>query len=220
MSLKLNGSSKSIAINCNICGWFVSINCYKGWKSWLFYFSLVFSCCFDHVPWGLCSFTAHFPPQNMRHFADKFVNAWPVSAAVYPFFFIRQPVLPIRGLASNQIRIRGVGETGKKKHWIVWRANQRHYSTLYYSLPFLSATPSSPSRTLEGLLELTRCPSWALDLPRALLPELLRYKDRTSCGGPRTPSNITDANLDCAFVENALLYTDPWLWKVNRIQLS
>ena len=35
--------------------------------------------------------------------------------------------------------------------------------------------------------------------------------------GPRTPSTTTDANLDCAFVENTLLYIDPWFWKVNRI---
>ena len=35
----------------------------------------------------------------------------------------------------------------------------------------------------------------------------------------RTPSTTTDANLDCAFVENALVYTDPWFWKVNRIEL-
>ena len=27
---------------------------------------------------------------------------------------------------------------------------------------------------------------------------------RARCGGPRTPSPTTDANLDCAFVENAL----------------
>ena len=47
----------------------------------------------------------------------------------------------------------------------------------HYSLPFLPATPSSPSRTLEGLFELTRRPSRALDSPRALLPELQRYKD-------------------------------------------
>ena len=29
------------------------------------------------------------------------------------------------------------------------------------------------------------------------------------CVGPKTPSTTTDANLDCAFVENALFYTDP-----------
>ena len=50
----------------------------------------------------------------------------------------------------------------------------------YYSLPFLPATPSSPSQTLEVLFELTRRPFRALDSPRALLPELQRYKDTVS----------------------------------------
>ena len=36
---------------------------------------------------------------------------------------------------------------------------------------------SSPSQTLEGLFELTRRPSRALDLPCVLLPELQIYKD-------------------------------------------
>ena len=40
----------------------------------------------------------------------------------------------------------------------------------------------SPSRTLEGLYELTRRPSRALDSPCALLPELQRYKDTVRCG--------------------------------------
>ena len=39
--------------------------------------------------------------------------------------------------------------------------------------------PSSLSRTLEGLFELTRLPSRAVDLPRVLLPELQRNKDTT-----------------------------------------
>ena len=34
---------------------------------------------------------------------------------------------------------------------------------------------------------------------------------RARRGGPRTLSLTTDANLDCAFVENALFDTDPWL---------
>ena len=50
-----------------------------------------------------------------------------------------------------------------------------------YSLLFLPATHSSPSRTLNGLLELTGRPSRALDSPRMLLPELQRYKDAVSC---------------------------------------
>ena len=35
---------------------------------------------------------------------------------------------------------------------------------------------------LEGPFELTQRPSWALDSPRALLPELQRYKDTLRCG--------------------------------------
>ena len=50
------------------------------------------------------------------------------------------------------------------------------------SFLFLSATPSSPSRTLKGLFELTQRPSRALDLSRALLPELQRNKDTVRCG--------------------------------------
>ena len=45
------------------------------------------------------------------------------------------------------------------------------------SLPFHPATPSSPSRTLEGLFELTQRNTRALDSPRSLLPELQRNKD-------------------------------------------
>ena len=43
---------------------------------------------------------------------------------------------------------------------------------------------------------------------------------RARRGCPRTPSTTTGANLDCAFVETALIYTDPRFWKVNRIELS
>ena len=75
----------------------------------------------------------------------------------------------------------------------------------HYSLPFLLATPLSPSRTLEGLFELTQRPSRALDSPCAMLPELYRYKDTARCAalgaevpGQRLPTTV--ANLDCAFV--------------------
>ena len=75
---------------------------------------------------------------------------------------------------------------------------------------------TSWSWTLEGLFELTRHPPRALDLPGALLLGLNTYKDTVRCdalgsrhGGPRTSSRTTDATLDCAFVENALFYTDP-----------
>ena len=52
----------------------------------------------------------------------------------------------------------------------------------YFSLPFLPATPSFLSRTLERLWELTRCPSQALNSPRTLLPQL--QKTRTLSGVP------------------------------------
>ena len=54
-------------------------------------------------------------------------------------------------------------------------------SRKYYSLPFLPATPSSLSRTLEGLFELTGRPSRAHDSPHALLLELQRYKGTVRC---------------------------------------
>ena len=42
---------------------------------------------------------------------------------------------------------------------------------------------------------------------------------RARCEGPRTPSTITDANLDYAFVENALFTTDPLKSQQNRMEL-
>ena len=55
------------------------------------------------------------------------------------------------------------------------------YRGINFSLPFLPATPSSPSRTLKGLFELTRRPSRALESLRVLPPELQRYKDTVRC---------------------------------------
>ena len=80
----------------------------------------------------------------------------------------------------------------------------------HYSLPFLPATPSSPSRILEGLFELTRRPLLASCVASGTT-EILGHHQvcRARRGGPRTPSTTTDANLDCAFVENALFDTDP-----------
>ena len=81
----------------------------------------------------------------------------------------------------------------------------------HYSLPFLPATPSSPSLTLEGLFVLTRRPSQALDSPRVLLQ---RCKDTVRCAmlGAEVPGlcpKTADANLDRAFVVNALSVVIP-----------
>ena len=64
----------------------------------------------------------------------------------------------------------------------------------HFSLPFLPATPLSLSQTLEGLFGLTRRPSRALDLPRALLPELQRNKDTVRCAalGVEVPGHRQD----------------------------
>ena len=83
-----------------------------------------------------------------------------------------------------------------------------------YSLPFFPATPWSQSQTLEGLFELTQRPFSGPRLASSVASGTTekqghRQVCRARRGGPRTPSTTTDANLDCAFVENALFYTDP-----------
>ena len=78
-------------------------------------------------------------------------------------------------------------ETSQK--WIICRVwVKKHWEQIndpstgkHYSLTFLPATPSFPLRTLEGLFELTWRHSRALNLPRALLPKLQRYKDTVRC---------------------------------------
>ena len=64
-------------------------------------------------------------------------------------------------------------------------------------------------RPLKGFFEMTPCPLRALDLPSTYLAELQRNCQvrRPKRKGPRTPLKTNDANLDCAFVENALAYT-------------
>ena len=96
-----------------------------------------------------------------------------------------------------------------KNHRFAWRANQ-------WPLVGGNTILFCSSQKLFGLFELTWCPSRALDWPGALLPDLQRYKDTISqvwsprCRDPRTPSITNDANLDWAFVENALFNTVPW----------
>ena len=112
-----------------------------------------------------------------------------------------------------------------KNHWFAWRANQWPLigETLFSSVP--------PSNSLVSVSDPRRA-FWADTAPfsgprlascvASGTTEIQGHRQvcRARRGGPRTPSTTTDANLDCAFVENALFYTDPWLWKVNRIELS
>ena len=76
--------------------------------------------------------------------------------------------------------------------------------------------PSLLLGPLKGVL--TWRPSRTLDSPRTLLRELQRNKNTAGgCqarhGGPKTPSITNFANLDCVFIENALLLVVP---KIER----
>ena len=94
------------------------------------------------------------------------------------------------------------------------------------STPFLPTTPSSLSRTLERLLELTRSPSRALDSRAPVVASRTTEKQghhKVCCdrrGGPRPPSRTADINLNFGLAEHTLFHTDPWLWKVIRLELS
>ena len=81
-------------------------------------------------------------------------------------------VLNIKRVASNQI-LRGPDLPAGQINGPT--------SGKYYSPLFLQATPLSPFWILEGLFKLTWRLSRALDSPRALLPELQRYKDTIKC---------------------------------------
>ena len=75
--------------------------------------------------------------------------------------------------------------------------------TPHWGNTFLFGSSQQPpflSQTLEGLFELTRRHSRALDSPCALLPELQRYLDtvrvcRAGRGGPRTLSKNLSVGL-------------------------
>ena len=76
---------------------------------------------------------------------------------------------------------------------------------------FSSVPPSKSlvlSWTLGGLFELTWRPSRALD-SRVTNRTIQRYKNTAGCRGLRKLSRKTYANLDCVFVENALLFVVP-----------
>ena len=95
-----------------------------------------------------------------------------------------------------------------KTHWYAW----------------ISSVP--PSNSLVSVSDSRRA-FWADTAPflgprLALCVEIQGHHQvcRARCEGTRTPSTTADANLDCAFFENALFYIVLWFWKVNRIELN
>ena len=85
----------------------------------------------------------------------------------------------IMGVARNQI----LGGQISKKSLVFHPEEQINDPFLgkLFSLLFLPATPLSLSRTLQGLFELPRRPSWALASPKLLLPKLQRNTDTVKC---------------------------------------
>ena len=74
-----------------------------------------------------------------------------------------------------------------------------------------------PLEHLKGF-KLTKRPFRALDLLLVLLLEQQRHCQRAM--GEEVPSKTAHTTLDCWYVENTLVYMDPWLWKANRKKLS
>ena len=91
----------------------------------------------------------------------------------------------------------------------------------YFSLPSSQQLPRLRLWTLEGLFGMTCRPLRALNSPCELFPELQRYKDTVRCAalGHEVPGHGQEQLTQTLFIENALLYADPWYWKANRIEL-
>ena len=110
-----------------------------------------------------------------------------------------QPEQQLPGLATNSTFLCFLFV---KTHWFAWINDPS--SGKHYSLPFLPATFSSPSRTLDS--------------PHALLPELQRYKDTVRCVALGKEVSGHKPWLYVCWTRTCS--TDPWLWKVIRIELS
>ena len=105
--------------------------------------------------------------------------------------------------------------------WQVWCLERVTSSQSQQEIPRAEANPSGSTHSP---------PSYQINWPN---PVRSSNVNRKICFGPvawlisglatnsislkRTLSKTADENLDCAFVENPLFYTNPWLWKVNRI---
>ena len=144
----------------------------------------------------VCDYVRHIKENFFKFFA--FLRKYDfVQRICRPFYFFPNPIKRTQLLAAMELKDRicmnhlvaqckyKSGRVQAIKYYArlvnrllfaSWKQN--------FSLSLLPATPSSPSRTLERLFELTQRASRALDSPRGLLLELQRYKDTLS-GVPR-----------------------------------
>ena len=99
------------------------------------------------------------------------------NATIFTIFSFTKKVLSTVDDYRNQAVKYWGGQSGKKIIDLPGGLINDPLSGKDFSLPFLLANPSSPSRTLEGLYELTWRPSWAINSPRTLLSEVQRNKD-------------------------------------------
>ena len=84
------------------------------------------------------------------------------------------------------------------------------YSTVSPSNSFISVSDSWRAPSQLKKLFSSKGPRLALCVASGAIENQGHHQVcRARRGGPRTPSTTTDANLDCAFVEYALFYTDP-----------
>ena len=82
-----------------------------------------------------------------------------------------------------------ISQAGGSQAIKYWGGGQISNKSLFSAVP---PSNSLVSVSLERLFELTRRPSRALASPRALLPELQRYKDSVRCGelGAQVPGHL------------------------------
>ena len=122
-------------------------------------------------------------------------------------FFLHYTVhtlhIPTQSGSRRKSKIRGEGADTLKMPMNLWRGNTFLFHS---SRPFPCLCPG----LLKGFL------SWQVALPEPSTRLIRYFRNKRGLrtpsgrrGSPRTSSRTADANLDCAFVENALVFVVP-----------
>ena len=152
----------------------------------------------------VCDYERHIKENFIKFFA--FLRKYDfVQRICRPFYFFPNPIKRTQLLAAMELKDRicmnhlvarckyKSGRVQVSCNFVLWQMGKEITSLAVHreNKTFFS-TPSSPSRTLERLLELTQLLPRALYSTCALLPELQVIQDtvRVCCaksGGPKTP---------------------------------